>query len=114
MVSGAVVLRDLRMASVTEMLNTLQWNTLEKRRNCLRIVLLYKIIHNKVEINAQEQLVPRSTSTRGHFNKFIQLQTKVDPYKNSFFPFTIKLWNQLDDHIAQASLLDLLYKYLNL
>jgi len=28
-------------------------------------------VHNKVEINAQEQLVPRSTSTRGHLNKFI-------------------------------------------
>ena len=41
------------------------------------------------EIKAQEKLVPRSTSTRGHFNKFIQLQTKVDPYKNSFFPFTL-------------------------
>ena len=42
-------------------------------------------VHNKVEINAQEQLVPRSTSTRGHLNKFIQLQTKVDPYKTPSF-----------------------------
>jgi len=61
----------------------------------------------------------RKVSTKKHINKrslrqIIQLQTKVDVYKNSSFPFTIKLWNQLDDHIAQASLLDLLYKYLNL
>ena len=47
----------------------------------------------------------RTVSTKKHINKrslqqIYQLQTKVDPYKNSFFPFTIKLWNQLDDHIA--------------
>ena len=40
--------------------------------------------------------------------------TMVDAYKNSFFPFTIKLWNQLDDHIIQAPSLDLFNDYINL
>ena len=36
-----------RTASVTEMLNSLQWQTLEEQRNNLRIALLYKIIHDQ-------------------------------------------------------------------
>ena len=36
-----------RTASVTEMLNSLQWQTLEEQRNNLQITLLYKIIHNQ-------------------------------------------------------------------
>jgi len=69
-----------------------------------------------VDINAQEYLIPRSALTRGHPYKFIQLQTKVtvDAYKNSFFPYTIKLWNQLDDHIVHTTSLDLLPNYLEL
>ena len=34
-----------RTASVTQMLHSLQWDTLEARRNNLRAVLLYKIIN---------------------------------------------------------------------
>jgi len=45
-----------RTASVSEMFNTLRWHTLEKRRDSLRTILLYKIIHNMVEINAREYL----------------------------------------------------------
>jgi len=44
----------------------------------------------------------------------MQLQTKVDAYKNSFFPYTIKLWNQLDGHIVHTTSLDLLHNYLEL
>ena len=88
-----------RTASVTEMLNSLQWQTLEKRRNNLRASLMYKIINDMVDINVHQQFRPSNTTTRGHHQRFLQLPTRVDAYMNSFFPFTIKLWNQLDDHI---------------
>jgi len=71
-----------RTDSVSKMLNTLRWHTLEKWRDSLRTILLYKIIHNMVDINAQEYLILRSALTRRHPYKFIQLQTiKVDAYK---------------------------------
>ena len=46
-----------RTASVTEMLNSLQWHTLEKRRNNLRASLMYKIINDMVDINVHQQSV---------------------------------------------------------
>jgi len=87
---------------------TLLWHTLEKRQDSLQIILLYKIIHHIIDINAQEHLIPSSAPTRGHTHRFIQLQCKVEAYKNSFFPYAIK------DHFVQSTSLDLLYKYLEL
>ena len=103
-----------RTASVTEMLNSLQWHTLEKRRNNLRAALMYKIINDMVDINVHQQFRPSNTTTRVHHQRFLQLPTRVDAYMNSFFPFTIKLWNQLDYHIIQAPSLDLFNNYINL
>jgi len=46
-----------KTASVSEIFITLKWYTLEKRRDS---ILMCKIIHNMVDINAQEYLIPRT------------------------------------------------------
>ena len=55
---------------------------------------MYKLINDMVDINVHQQFRPSNTTTRGHHQRFLQLPTRVDAYMNSFFPFTIKLWNQ--------------------
>ena len=59
-----------RTASVTEILNSLQWHTLEKRRNNLRASLMYKIINDMTDINVYQQFRPSNTTTRGHHQRF--------------------------------------------
>ena len=44
-------------SSVTSMLNHLNWNTLENRRNINRVTMLYKITHNLVAIDPNLYLV---------------------------------------------------------
>jgi hypothetical protein len=44
-------------SSVTSMLNHLNWNTLENRRNINRVSMLYKITHNLVAIDPNLYLV---------------------------------------------------------
>ena len=46
-----------RTASVTEMLHQLQWDSLEARRNNLRVISLYKIINKLVDIFREEHAV---------------------------------------------------------
>ena len=49
--SARFVLNDYsKYSSVSIMLNTLGWSTLESRRNLLTLTLLYKILHNHVYI----------------------------------------------------------------
>ena len=45
-------------------------------------------------------LNPNNAHTRGHKNKFRQLQTRLQCYQGSFFPNAIKSWNKLPDYMA--------------
>ena len=60
--------------SVTQMLG---WNTLKGRRDMLRAIMMYKIIHNIVDIQSHTYLTPTQLSTRGHHHRFQQLPTYV-------------------------------------
>ena len=74
-------------SSVTEMLRTLNWSTLEKRRIRTRIIFLYKLIHHLVAIYPTNLLIQSDPRTRQypHSYSFRLIQTTKDSYKYSFF-----------------------------
>ena len=95
--------------SITDILNQLKWPTLEKRRKCARLTLLYKILHNLIYI--LEYYLPQifTSRTRGHHEfKFLHYQTNNDTYKYAFFPRTIPDWNNLSANIVNSSTLETL------
>ena len=100
------VLRSYRkQASVTDMLHTLKWDTLEQRRLKARVVMTYRIVHNQVRIPS-DQFIPSTTTTRGHSSKFRQIVTRTNYYKATFFPSAIPLWNSLSSAIVSSPTLD--------
>ena len=62
--------------------------------------MLHRIINEAVDI-ACDDLVARSTSTRGHTQRLNRIQCKKDCYKYSFIPRTIVQWNNLPPDIVQ-------------
>ena len=92
-----------RYASVSDMLQHLQWDTLENRRNNFRAIAMYKINNNLVDINSGDLLQPASTTTRGHPLKFKHLQAPEDVSKYSIYPSAIKCWNSLPSEVALSS-----------
>ena len=92
-------------ASVSNMIANLGWNTLLNRRNELRLIMFFKILHKLVDINLQDIMIPRPSSynTRGHHLRFFQVPTRVNAFQHSFFPYTIKLWNSLPDSIVNIT-----------
>ena len=50
--------------SVTDMLNHLEWETLETKRSKLQLTVLFKIIHELIDIPPSEYLTPASSRTR--------------------------------------------------
>ena len=95
-------------SSVTEMLQTLNWATLEKRRIRTRIIFLYKIIHHLVAIYPTDLLTQSDTRTRqhSHIYSFRPIQTTKDSYKYSFYPRTILQWNLLPVAAVQCTTLE--------
>ena len=88
-------------ASVTEMLQSLGWRSLEQRMSDSRLCLFYKIIYGLVAIDMPPYVVHPSRILRNsHPLGFRQIQTTVDYYKYSFYPLAIVQWNRLPSHIA--------------
>ena len=96
-------IRKMKMSSVTDMLQYLDWESLESRREKIQLTLLFKVIQDLVDIPASAYLTPASTRTRAnHTKKLRQISSKSDAYKHSFFPLTIPVWNSLPATVAEA------------
>ena len=94
-------------ASVTEMLQSLGWQSLEQRRSDSRLCLFYKIIYGIVAIDMPPYGVhPLRTPRNSHTLCFRQIQSTVDYYKYSFYPLSIVQWNRLPAHIALLPIFD--------
>ena len=91
-----------RQASVTEMLNHLDWHSLEQRRNYSWLCLFYRIIYGLVAIDLPPYVKhPTQISQKNsHPLVYHQIHTRVDYYKYSFYPLAIVQWNQLPSQIV--------------
>ena len=61
------------------MMETLNWNTLHTRRNILRLIMFYRILHNMVDISLPESTISSATAdyTRG-YNLYL---SRINAYK---------------------------------
>ncbi len=95
---------DKDQGAVTSMLNNLNWETLEQRRAKIRDVLMYKVVHNLVDIPSV-LLIPSDSRTRGSTG-FRTIYSRIDTYKYSFFPRTILTWNHLPIDLRRVATVD--------
>ena len=111
--------RDLR-DSTTSMLSLLGWPSLQLRRKCARLTLLFKLLHNVLVISPEYLPVPSpvTTTRANHDFKFLHYQTSIDCYKISFIPRTVSEWNALPSYIVNEQTSDSfkksLYQYCNI
>ena len=76
-----------RHASVTTMLQHLDLPTLQQRRQHSKIIMLYRITH-KLASTSQHYILPYA---------------RTHVFKTSFFPSTIKIWNNLQPVITNST-----------
>ena len=92
-------------SSVGEMLDELQWPTLEARRDQSSLLFFHKIHCGTMSIDKDKYLtLSQSTrSTRSsHNSQYCRPQTYSDALKYSFFPRTIPHWNSLAPSVVAA------------
>ena len=76
-------------SSVNEMIDKLKWNNLDHYKDIIRLQMMYKIIHQIVNLTFNWGI------TRGHDYKLKMPLVRIDSCKFSFFTAIIALWNQL-------------------
>ena len=82
-------------------MNKLGWISLEEERTRNKAIILYKAINNKITIPINE-FGTSNVSTRRGCNKFIIPQSNVNSHKYSFFPSTLRLWNNLPQNTKNS------------
>ena len=92
-------------SSVTDMLQNLNWPSLEIRRTRVRLIMFYKIIDHVVAIHLLDTLLlPTTTITRYNTSHtYKHIRTDKASYKFSFYPRTIIQWNLLPIHIHEIT-----------
>jgi hypothetical protein len=95
-----------RYSSVTTMLRLLAWPSLAERRARSKAAMMYRIVNNQVAIDPSILLTPASNQNRGHSNRFILPYARTQPYKYSFFPSAVKIWNKLPEDIINKPTLE--------
>ena len=81
----------------------MKWESLKKRRKDNRIILLYKGLKGKARIPTDD-LIPKTRRGRNqHSLAFLIPSVSKDVYKYSFFPQTIRDFNDLSESLISSS-----------
>ena len=89
--------------SVTDILGQLKWESLKKRRNDNRLILLYKGLKGKARIPTDD-LIPKTRRGRNQHSLAFQIPSASKyVYKYSSFPQTIRDWNDLPESLFISS-----------
>ena len=91
-----------RTSSVNNMLHQLQWPTLQERRAESKVIMMFRIVNNLVAI-PNECLIPTEAIVRGYNHRYLVPYARTDTYQRSFFPDTIRLWNNLPSSIVACN-----------
>ena len=83
--------------TVTDILQQLEWPTLEQRRKEARSINMFKIQHATIAIPLPDYVQKQTASNtrQYHPSRFRVMGPKTNVYKYSFFPRTILEWNSL-------------------
>ena len=80
-----------------------KWESLQKRRKDNRIILLYKGLKGRAKIPTDD-LIPKNRRCRNQHSLAFQIPSaSTDAYLHSFFPKTIRDWNELPDSLISSA-----------
>ena len=89
--------------SMTAILGHLKWESIKKKRKDNRLFLLYKGLKGKARIYTVD-LLPKTRRGRNRHSLAFQIPSaSKDVYKYSFFPQTIRDWNDLPESLISSS-----------
>ena len=96
-------------SSVGDMLDDLEWPSLEARREQSSLNFFYKIHSGTVSLDKDKYLTPAPNLQRtraSHDLQYTRYFAYSDALKNSFFPRTIPSWNSLPSSVVSSKTIE--------
>ena len=102
-----VLHRHRNTSSVTDMLQTLNWRSLESSRKYMRLCMMFKIDKGLVAISKDSRLIPQKRPTKhSHSRAFQTITCGTEKRRMSFFPRTVRDWNAFPPDIPDLKTLE--------
>ena len=101
-------------SSVRDMLDKLEWPSLEARREQSSLTFFYKIHSGTVSLDKDKYLTqaPNIRRTRAsHEFQYTRYLAYGEALKNSFFPRTIPVWNSLPSLLVSSKTTEALFRH---
>ena len=89
-------------SSVSSMIEQIEWTTLEERRKHSRLLMMYKLKNNIVQVDVSSKLIPNERPSINNEQALRIPSCKTTARKDSFYPRTIKKWNTLPNCTVSA------------
>ena len=96
-------------SSVGDMLDELEWPSLQSRRERSSLTFFYKIHSGTVSLDKDKYLTPAPNLRRTRASHELQYTRQFaysDALKNSFFPRTISVWNSLPSSVVSSKTIE--------
>ena len=107
--ASIVTNRHRNTSSVGEMLEKLDWPSLEERRLTARHAMLFKILNKSVAVTCTDlkpAVARNRQSNTVHSRQLNRLTSTKDNRFQSFFPHTVRKWNSLSEDTVSAPTAD--------
>ena len=92
-------------SSVSDMLDQLEWPSLESRRTNSQLTMMYKMMKNLTNVDTSDKLIPLQSPSRNCNTLAFSIPLcKTSIRKESFYPKTTKDWNALKDVLGHRVL----------
>ena len=90
---------------VSAMLHSLNWPSLQLRRRISRLQTFYKATHKLSALSIPSYFLPAQRLTRHYYHPlhYIVPCSRTNSYQQSYYPRTIKDWNELPHHIIESN-----------
>ena len=92
--------------TVTQLMVDLGWQSLSTRRRIARVTMFYKMVNGLVAIDPSNYVTKATRQTRGNGQKYQTARWNVTAWRDSFFPTTVKDWNELPTSVVNCATLD--------
>ena len=90
-----------RTTHVTPLINNLGWDSLHVRRLLAQNVMFFQIHYQLVNIHFPPIVIPATYFSRNdHRFKYLIPSPTTEAYKYSFYPRTIRIWNNLPPSVV--------------
>ena len=96
-----------RYSSVTAMLQSLDWETLESRKFNMHLCIIYKAYYNMAMFPLLDYATPVTLQTQGNNIKFILPHCSKDVFTHCFLPAALRGWNAIPQSAVEATSLEL-------